>query len=209
MLQKKNRWEKSTLGVIGEEIIERIEVGKKSLVPQFHYIQIFEPGHTMGKVVGICDEVAELALYSKSIAKVSISIESIVDNIIRLDPRAVVVISGDHGPFIRNKCRRYVDLNSLGEYRDRVGVVTAIRWPDDYDGRYDQNIMTNVNLFRYLLASMVDDSVEILGTLVPEDVFVYGDSGVLKIISKGHVLIPPEKYSMEEMRKLYIQDLLE
>lgn len=201
------KWEMQALGVIKKEIVRRVEPGSKPTLPRFQYVHIYEPGHAGNDVVGICDEAEELAKYSQKVSDVSIDIVSIVDDIILPDPGAVIVISGDHGPFITNQCRRKVDLSTPGEYRDRVGAVTAIRWPNDYDGRYDGGIMTNANLFRFLLASLVDNGAEILSTRVSDDVFVHGDQGILKIIGNGQILVPPETYSMKEMREFYRQEL--
>ena len=67
----------------------------------------------------------------------------------------------------------------------------AIRWPGDYDGRFDGKIRTTINVFRYVLAAMAKREQDILKTVVPDDVFVRGDKHVLKILSDGEVIIPP------------------
>ncbi len=86
------------------------------------------------------------------------------------------------------------------------GVLTAIRWPAGYDSRFDDRIRTNVNVFRYVLASLIDGSTEALGGHVPDDVFVRGNDRVLKILDDGELLIPPAQFSTSELSELYAGD---
>ena len=70
---------------------------------------------------------------------------TLLDDIIVRDPTAVIVIAGDHGPFIVKQCAAVADLGTVEDYRDRAGVILAIKWPENYDGIYDQHIITTVN----------------------------------------------------------------
>jgi hypothetical protein len=199
-------FEKLPLDVIQNEVATQIAIGEKSSVPQFQYVHLFSPNHASNRLVGRCDEEDELAKYSRRVATVTESIESIVAGILRNDRNAVIVLSGDHGPFIANQCGRQVDIDTVEEYRDRVSTLTAIRWPDGYDGRFDGRIRTNVNVFRYVLASMIDGSTEALGGHVPDDVFVQGNEQVLQILDDGNYLMPPTTFSTPELRQLSVGD---
>ena len=42
---------------------------------------------------------------------------------------------------------------------DNLGVVMAVKWPQDYDHRYDQEIHTLMDLSWYLLQYLSDDSM--------------------------------------------------
>jgi hypothetical protein len=190
------------IDLIQREIATQIALGEKSATPWFQYVHLFVPLHADNRVVGRCDERAELEKYSRSVAAATVSIESVVDEIIRNDPNAVIVLSGDHGPFVANQCGRQVDIGTPEEYRDRVSALTAIRWPGGYDGRFDGRIKTNVNVFRYVLASMIDGSTEALGGHVPDDVFVQGSEQVLQILDDGNYAIPPAKLSAPELQAL-------
>ena len=199
-------WELRPPGVLRNELSSQIDAGKQSGTPQFQYIHLFAPGHTPNAVVGRCNEQSELAQYAQKIADTAPDIESMIDEIIGKDTDAVILLSGDHGPFIANRCERNVDINTPAEYRDRVGVLTAIRWPSGYDGRFDERIRTNVNLFRYVLASLIGGSSEALGGRVPDDVFVRGsnrgsEGTFLKILDCGEYLLPPAELSETHMRK--------
>ena len=198
--------ERQPPGVLRNEVSSQIDAGKRSGTPQFQYIHLFAPGHTPNTVIGRCDEQSELGQYARRIADTVPDIESMIDGIIRKDPDAVILISGDHGPFITNRCERNSDISTPEEYRDRVGVLTAIRWPSGYDGRFDERIRTNVNLFRYVLASLVGGSSEALGGRVPDDVFVRGsyrgsERTFLKILDDGEYLVPPAELPATHLRK--------
>ena len=119
--------------------------------------------------------------------------------------RVVVVMAGDHGPFLYDGCRRRGSLNSPGAIRDRMGILLAIRWPQDYDGRFDEEIKTSVNVFRYVLASLVEEQDDLLNTLVPEDVFARGEEDFLKVMSDGELVFPPQHYSRQDMADLMHQ----
>ena len=194
------------MSVFRSEISTQLGVGEKLAIPRFLYMHMFEPGHTKAKVAGRCVEETEVELYSRQVIAAADQVESIVDEIIQKDHDAVIVVSGDHGPFIANECERAGDIGTPEEYRDRVGVLTAIRWPTGYNNRFDGRIKTNVNVFRYVLGSLIDDSTEALGGHVADDVFVRGDNHVLQILDDGEFLIPPVELSTSELSELYVGD---
>jgi hypothetical protein len=188
------------------EISAQLETRPADAAPQFRYIHMFVPGHVDYKVIGRCDEATELKAYRRNVAAATRQIESIAGEIVRTDPGAVIVIAGDHGPFITNRCKHYVDIDSLAEYRDRVGILMAIRWPDGYDGRFDARIRTNVNVFRYVLASLMNGRTDALGGHLPDDVYVRGDTHVLKILDDGEFRIPPARVSASRLGETRVAD---
>jgi hypothetical protein len=194
------------MSVFRNEVSTQLGFGEKVAGPRFLYVHMLDPKHTKTKVAGRCVEEAEVESYSRRIMGAADRIESIVDEIIQKDHDAVIVVSGDHGPFIANRCEWTGDIDTREEYRDRVGVLTAIRWPKDYDNRFDGRIRTNINVFRYVLASLIDDSTEALGGHVPDDVFVRGDNQVLQILDDGEFVLPPVKLSAPELNELYVGD---
>jgi hypothetical protein len=199
--------EMQSIDLVRNRVVNGVGASDKLSVPLFQYIHLYSPGHAGNSVKGTCNEVDELQNYTENVGKVTVDISSIVGKIIHHDPDAVIVISGDHGPFISNQCSRTADLQTPAEYRDRMGAITAIRWPTAYDGRFDEEIKTNVNLFRYILASLMIDTEDLLSGRVPDDVYVYGDKHVLKILNDGEFLLPPEELSETDLRDLYIRNL--
>jgi hypothetical protein len=194
------------MSVFRKEVSMQLGLGEELAIPRFVYVHVLEPKHTKTNVVGRCVEAAEVELYSRRVTAATYQVESIVDEIIQRDHGAVIVVSGDHGPFIANRCEWTGDIGTPEEYRDRAGVLTAIRWPSGYDNRFDARLRTSVNVFRYVLASLIDDSTEALGGHVSDDVFVRGDDHVLKIMDEGEFLIPPVNLSTSDLSELYVGD---
>lgn len=168
--------------------------------PLFQYIHLFAPTHAPDSQVGICDESEQIDYYSERVAEVNIHLQNLVTDIIARDPAAVIVITSDHGPFIADKCSRWTDLDTLSGYRDRMGVIMAIRWPEGYDGRYDEKIITPINVFKYVIATLANNDADILETVVCEDVFIVGSKNVLEILDDGNIRIPPKQYTVEALQ---------
>ena len=149
--------------------------------------------HSFPQKPGNCDEQKQTAIYDQSVKKANGVLERLINDIVTADPAAVIVLAGDHGPFILNKCSRFAPLKSVEQIRDRSGVLLAIRWPYGYDGRYDGKMKTSVNVLRYVLASLAKNENEILRTAVPDDVNVIIETNrqnksYYKIIENGKLL---------------------
>jgi hypothetical protein len=141
--------------------------------------------------------------YGKRLDSTNRFLEQLIEKLVQQDPGAVIALVGDHGPMISNRCDWTADIGSEAEYSDRLGAILAIRWPEHYDGRYDDRIKTSINLFRYLLASLAKNDKALLDSLVTDDVYAQGSNGKLKIMSEGQLLMPPEKLSDEDMFMLW------
>ena len=166
--------------------------------PRFQYIHVFFPSHVKNKLLalGECNEDAEVKKYASRVAKTGIYLQSQIDDIIGRDPDAIVVIASDHGPLISRTCSFDSYINTVSEYRDRAGALMAIRWSKNYDGRYDDRIISGVNLFRYVLASLAEDEAPLVQTAVPDDVFIRaGEHRIFKIIDNGKPLDTPVAYT--------------
>jgi hypothetical protein len=166
-------------------------------VPRFQYIHSFSPGHPSNRVIGRCNEKLELAGYASRVREANDFFQRLISDIIDRDPDAVIVFAGDHGPLISKRCSRSAYIDNVSEYRDRAGAIMAIRWPSNYDGRYDDRISSGVNLFRYVLASLAEDASPLLRTVAPDDVFVRADRRIFKVIENG---VPLETPSLIERR---------
>jgi len=196
-------WQETSLKAVKVEVDRLLETDLTPGMSRFQYIHLYKPGHASNLRQGTCDQAKEVAQYSKQIEAVNKYLTIMIDSILSKDPTAVIVLAGDHGPFIENKCQRRFDISTLAEYRDRVGVLMAIRWPSDYEGRYDDRIKTTVNTFRYVLASLADNESELLSTVVSDDVYVMGDNDILKIIENGEVLDTARHYTKVDLRNAY------
>lgn len=184
-----------------EEEVARLALLGTSDAKRFQYVHLYDPEHAPNHRIGKCDQATEMQQYGHRIANTNRSLKRMLEGLLEKDPTAVIVLAGDHGPFIENQCRRRFDIATLEEYRDRVGVLMAIRWPASYDGRYDGRVKTLVNVFRYVLASLAHNETAFLDTLVADDVYVVGHREVLKIIEQGSLLSKAKRYTRRAMQK--------
>lgn len=91
-------------------------------------------------------------------------IKKIVELIVRYDPKAVIIATGDHGAM------QYMDVWSNGDVNDNIAkkglshelvarsffdVLFAVRWPDSVSN--PPKIYTHVNVFKHLFAILYDD----------------------------------------------------
>jgi hypothetical protein len=106
-------------------------------------------------------------------------IRTILDN----NPSAVIVVLGDHGPYLTGDGDRLVDYlpEDISELmiRDRFGTLVAIRWPNpERAERYDDDLITNQDIFPVIFAYL-SDSPEPLKMMIGEK----------KVTYKNHVFI--------------------
>ncbi len=78
---------------------------------------------------------------------------------------------------------------------DILGVLLAIRWPDAFPA-FDQNIRTNVNVFRHIFAYL-SEREELLATQVADDGYLIrleDEERILKkVVRNGTILGQMEK----------------
>lgn len=72
---------------------------------------------------------------------------------------AIVVIAGDHGPYLTQNCARIPSnwpspVNRI-DVQDRYGVFLAIKWPTAIENRYDIQVLQDV--FPAIFAALADD----------------------------------------------------
>lgn len=165
----------------------------QSNAPRFQYIHVFYPNHSPNDVAGHCDEQYELESYVTRMRSASDYLLRQTNDILSHDPEAVIILASDHGPFISNACAPLGFINTVEEYRDRAGVLTAIRWPSSYQGEFDDRIVTGVNLFRFVLASLAVENTPLLDSTARDDVFIR-DPGLrrYRIIDNGKPTPGPE-----------------
>ncbi len=182
-------WETTTVEAMSARISSLLnEAGNE---PRFQYIHAFKPGHPPN-AKGRCDESVELGRYADRVQMANHFLNEQIRQIVERDPAAVIVLAGDHGPFISNGCASNAYIDNAADYRDRAGALMAIRWPRSYDGRYDGRISTGVNLFRYVLASLAESPLPLVETAAADDVFVRGGRKIFKVVEQGEPLARPQ-----------------
>jgi ribulose bisphosphate carboxylase small subunit len=178
-----------------QRVLEHIDQVSRQQTRHFTYIHSVMPGHSFpGEQTS--EQLASFRQeYVRLIQIANGQTLSIVRHILGRDPTALIIVNGDHGAwgngnFMFTEMRILDSLPENVMALDQVGVLLAIRWPDGAD-QYDQDLRTNVNLFRHILYYL-SLNTEILLTKVPDDSFILRGSGakqiVRKVINDGEVM---------------------
>jgi len=149
---------------------------------KFVYAHSTLPGHSQNS--GRCDD-DETQHHEKRLVKANIEMKEDIDAILNSNRDAIIIINGDHGPYLTGDCFRLsnyqtqqIDRHML---QDRLGSFLAIKWPDDKYHRYDEIAIlqdTFPSVFSYLF-----EDKSILGSKlnqISDDIKgVYIDNGII------------------------------
>ena len=111
----------------------------KSEAPKFLYAHSNSPGHS--PLTGTC-RPNEVELYGERLAKANLEMREDIELVLEQDPTAIVIVAGDHGPYLTKNCLGTGGVYEMSEItrldvQDRLGTFLAIRWPteefEDYD----------------------------------------------------------------------------
>jgi hypothetical protein len=84
-----------------------------------------------------------------------------IETVVSRDPRAIIIILGDHGPRLLNASRKQATIkHGFGRtflVNDSYSTIFAIRWPLKDKLYYANDGMSHVNLFTYIFASLAED----------------------------------------------------
>ena len=122
--------------------------------PTFRYIHRYYPAHTHHDVRGNCDRDEQTLLYLERVQNEFERLKEIINTIIENDPSAVIILSGDHGPWISDNCAWEGVPDTIDGLRDRLGAMVAVRWPSNYQGDFDDDMFSTVNLLKYVMFSL-------------------------------------------------------
>lgn len=136
--------------------------------PKFVYVHDDLPGHSQNSGVCLPDEEER---YAQRLAAANEEMKSNIDLIVRSNPGAIVIVAGDHGPYLTKNCYRTRDEYDISEIsrcdvQDRYGTFLAIRWPDDTFSRYDDIVIIQ-DLFPVVFAVLFQDSEFESARIVP------------------------------------------
>ncbi len=140
-------------------------VAKKELMLQdatqhrsFVYMHTNVPSHSQNSGACLPDEVD---LYETRLKEANREMRQDLDMIIENDPSAIVIVAGDHGPFLTKNCvvlsGKY-DLSDITrlDIQDRYGTFLAIKWPDSDHSQYDK-ITILQDIFPAIFAYLYQD----------------------------------------------------
>ena len=137
-------------------------IGGEDTAPVLMYSQSSYPGHgPSGMGMSLEDGDGQIAGHIEGIKKANIEMKQDVEVIIKNNPDAIVVIAGDHGPFLTktgyglSKGRGGFSADDIDRYdvQDRFGALLAIKWPEkQYAEKHDIKVLQDIfpAIFSYL-----------------------------------------------------------
>ncbi|MEN8005756.1 MAG: hypothetical protein ABFS42_02025 [Candidatus Krumholzibacteriota bacterium] len=126
--------------------------------PKFVYIHDDHPGHSQNSGICLPDETDR---FIKRLKVANAEMKRNVDLIRRADPEAIVIVAGDHGPYLTKNCtgtRGDYDIAEISrlDLQDRYGTFLAIKWPDEKFEKYDDIVIIQ-DLFPVIFSFLFED----------------------------------------------------
>lgn len=126
--------------------------------PRFVYSHLDLPNHSQNS--GICLP-NETELFKERLDRANIEMRKDVDLVIEKDSNAIVIVAGDHGPYLTKNCfftgydYPISEITRL-DFQDRYGSFLAIRWPSSQFEDYDEIVVLQ-DIFPAVFAYLFDD----------------------------------------------------
>jgi hypothetical protein len=127
--------------------------------PIFIYMHSSLPGHSQNSGACLSDETDR---FIKRLTNANLEMQQDIKRIIDNDPEAIIIVAGDHGPYLTKNCA------SLNEYeeseisrldiQDRFGTFLAIRWPTRDFEKFD-DIVVLQDLFPVVYAYIFNNRI--------------------------------------------------
>lgn len=193
-----------------EKIQERFIAAARDERPYFSFVHLPDPNHSSINASSQYLAKFRSGKYARKIGIANKTLLALVETIQKHDPGGLVIIAGDHGAWGYRGAWRDKDnprpfqevLREKGIPQslmslDLFGILLAIKFPPDYDGRYDSRIKSTVNLFRYVFSYLCGND-QLLGDKA-EDSSYFNDkqymTTVLKAVEDGR---PLERWVVRE-----------
>ena len=154
-------------------------IADKSEAPKFLYAHSNSPGHSSD--AGTC-RPNEVELYGERLAKANLEMREDIELVLEQDPTAIVIVAGDHGPYLTKNCLGTGGVYEMSEItrldvQDRLGTFLAIRWPTEEFEDYDE-ITVLQDLFPAVFAYLFADRGLLEAEIEPASVDEENVSGV-------------------------------
>lgn len=126
--------------------------------PSFVYMHDLLPGHSQNS--GACLP-NETELFRERLIQANYQMKQDVETIIQNDPDAVIIVAGDHGPYLTKNCKKtgsHYDIAEISrlDIQDRFGTFLAIKWPTEDFSEYD-DITVMQDIFPVIFAYLFED----------------------------------------------------
>ncbi len=124
----------------------------------FIYAHSDRPSHSQNSGACLANETE---LYMERLQEANIEMKQDLDLIIENDPNAIIIVAGDHGPYLTKNCistTGFYDTSEISrlDIQDRYGTFLAIRWPTGDFVKYD-DITVLQDLFPSVFAYLYQD----------------------------------------------------
>lgn len=144
----------------------------------FIYMHSNKPAHSQNS--GAC-RLNEVDLYEERLDLANIEMQQDIKTIIEYDPLAIIIVAGDHGPYLTKNCidtGENYDISEISrlDIQDRFGTFLAIRWSTGDFGKYD-DIAILQDLFPVIFAYLYADETILESKIEPSTVWLTGISG--------------------------------
>ena len=125
----------------------------------FVYAHSGLPNHSQNSGACLANETE---LYEERIMRANEEMTKDVETLLKADPEAIIIIAGDHGPYLTKNCYYTGSHYSTDEIdrldlQDRFGAFLAIRWPDNGYTDFDQ-ITVIQDLFPVVFSYLFDSN---------------------------------------------------
>ncbi|MCX6070933.1 MAG: hypothetical protein NTU91_08765 [Chloroflexi bacterium] len=174
-----------------EEFVQEKEgvLSQVSEESRFIYTHSRSPGHSQGSGVCLPNQVE---LYGEALVRANLEMRHDIEMIIENDPKGIVIVAGDHGPYLTKNCMGTDDAYDISEIsrldiQDRLATFLAIRWPsEDFEEYDDITVLQDLfpAVFAYIFAdpgllesrvgSTIQDTRAISGANVVDGVIMGG-----------------------------------
>lgn len=127
--------------------------------PVFLYTHSHLPGHSRN--IGKCLP-NEAELFADRLGRSNEEMRLDLDILVRVHPEDIIIIAGDHGPWLSKNCAATTlggyDLSEISrqDIQDRFGTFLAIRWPSSDYAEFD-DIETLQDLFPAIFGYLFND----------------------------------------------------
>ncbi len=162
--------------------------------PNFFFIEKLQPGHISTYKSYSSGRDIERVNYLNQLEKSNRWLKEIIEEIEDQDKNGIIVIIADHGGFVGFDYTMECKIKQTD--RDLIysifSTALAIKWGKETLQKYDDQLKTNVNLFRVLFAYLSEDD-KLLHNLQPDKSFTViekgAPSGIYEYINeKGEVV---------------------
>jgi hypothetical protein len=167
-----------------EENVEDFLTAKREVLqtnssPIFLYAHSKFPGHSQNS--GHCLP-NETQLFGERLKLANLEVRQDLELLIENDPEAIIIVAGDHGPYLTKNCF----FTNFGDFKlseitrldiqDRNGTFLAIRWPTESFDDFD-DIAVLQDLFPSIFAYLFRDSSFLEAKVIPATIQNERNSG--------------------------------